>query len=57
MTAAARKPPHGGYPTPAYNEVSLRRRLTSTRIWGHPGASVYVAVTKELTAAGEGRTA
>jgi hypothetical protein len=49
------RPPHGGYPTPDYADVSLRRRLTSQRMFRHQGAYCSAIVDAELAAAAEGR--
>ena len=50
----ASRPPHGGYPTPRYDEAPMRRRLTSQRLWGHPGAWVAHTAEKEMARAGVG---
>ncbi len=52
MSAIAYNPPHGGFPTPSYDDAPMRRRLTSLRIFGHSGASVAPAVDADLRAAG-----
>lgn len=46
--------PHGGYPTPDYNEVPFRRRAESLKLYGHHGAHVSAAVERELQAAAYG---
>lgn len=46
--------PHGGYPTPTYDEAPARRRLTSHRLVGHTGAAVSARHHSDLFWAGEG---
>jgi hypothetical protein len=52
---ALRRPAHGGYPTPSYEEVPARRRAESLRAVGHTGAAVSVTVERVLAAAAAGR--
>jgi hypothetical protein len=48
------RPPHGGYPTPTYEQAPLRRRIDSTRLVGHSGAHVPGMAVQSMERAAAG---
>lgn len=51
---ARSNPPHGGYPTPTYDEAPARRRAESLRLFGHMGAACSTVATRVMHLAGLG---